>query len=135
MAEPEGIAAFPVVISNGSGPLGGVLTATPPKSSAADIAYTPISGADAGKEINLPGGQKFGELTLKLIYDPTQGETLRAALGEVDDFTIAYPDLAETTFSGYINEIGEEELTDTGLMTTTVKIKLASEPIFNPTPS
>lgn len=111
--------------SQQTGPVevGVLLSVTPPKKSIEALKYTPLDPANERQERVVTGKKAAGDWTFKIAYSATRKVAIEALLGIVGTWTIRYPDAATDSGQGFMAEVGDEELNDTALASTTIKVQ------------
>lgn len=103
----------------------------PFKVSAKDIDITTLTSPNEFEEV-VAGLANGGELEATVLYDATQTGSVYALFRVTQLYRLKYPDNSGWTFSGYVSEIGDEEVQNGEVVKTTLKIKVTGQPTKSP---
>jgi hypothetical protein len=112
-----------------------IIDATPPKATIHPITYTPISNPDA-TEFKVPGKDTVGATPFRILYQMGMRAALTAIRRLTKVWTITYPDKGTETFQGILNEIAEDQITETQMLLTGISVMVTNAPTYRtPVPS
>lgn len=107
-----------------------LLDITPPKAKVGNVAYGRFD-ADAPYDDKIPGWRDTDDAEFQFVYVAAQANTIFDLLGTKLEWEITKPDDSTWTFTGFINEFGDETpLKDK--MSCMVKIAVSGAPVFTP---
>ena len=126
----DGISGYGTTLSGATtGVIGNIRSLSLGGITADDIEVTTNDSTNSWKEF-IAGLKDAGDLTLDLIYEKVDTNTILNALGStVEVWTITLPDDSVFTISGYINNLGVE-MPMGDAITSSMTLKLTGEPTF-----
>lgn len=114
-----------------TGSIGQILSVGLPDQQVDDIDVTTMASTNKWREF-MAGLKDAGVLTLQLLYEKSNYNTVQGALGAAAEaWTITFPDSSTFACSGYINANGGDDPLEDKI-TQSVTLKLSGEPTFTP---
>jgi hypothetical protein len=101
-------------------PIVSVLDVGPPPEVAETIKFTPIDGANAGKERVIPGKDSAQQTTVKVVYSAASHATLCGLRRLRGVWLLTLSDGSQMTGSGQLLKVAVDSISDTALMTSSL---------------
>ncbi len=122
----EGIPGFGSSFTIGGVTVGDILEITPPEAlNDAEITYTPISGANSGKEIVVPGKHQKRTATVKFNCQEANFNAILAKKGTRIAIAVGLPaGVGNESGTGILSQLKKESVNDTGIITATATLAL-----------
>jgi predicted secreted protein len=112
-----------------TGSIGQILSVGLPDQSVDDLDVTTMASTNKWREF-IPGLKDAGSMTLQLLYEKANYNTVQGALGAApEEWTITLPDGSTFVCSGYIKSSGGDSPHEDKI-TQSVTLKLSGEPTF-----
>lgn len=130
MGTSDGMSGFGTTLSGASvGTIANITNVEIPGMEVNNIDISTMGSPDGWKEF-VAGMKDAGEITLGLLYEASQHDTIQSALGGApEDWTITLPDTSTFVCPGYISRLGITIPMDDGI-TQDATIKLTGKPSF-----